>query len=187
MTRRTSRERGLTAVEVIIATALSAGIMLLGLQLAGTTSDAATASHRRTTISARVADASEAIVRDLQVAGLSGEDRNLNDLLDIDEDTNNNGRLDADWSLPNGGTAASITFNKVERRWIWGPPITYSIQNSTLVRTVGGQAREICRGVTSFSMTRSGDRVDISLTSSGTDGNGETWDETAERRVYVRN
>jgi type II secretory pathway pseudopilin PulG len=187
MRRRDTRQRGLSLVEVIVATTLAGGIMLLGLRLAGTTSDAATASHRRTTISVRVADAAEAVVRDLQVAGLSGEDRNLNGTLDSDEDTNNNGVLDADWSLPNGGTAASITFNKVQKRWIWGPPVTYSIQNGILVRVVSGQTREICRDVTSFSLTRTGDRVRISLESSGTDGKGKVWSDSAERTVYVRN
>ncbi len=187
MRRRDARERGLTVVEIVIATAIAAGIMLLGVQLASGTSDAATASHRRTTVSARVAEAADQLVRDLQVSGLAGEDRNGNSTLDVDEDTNNNGRLDADWSLASGGTAASITFNKVERRWVWTSPITYSIQSGTLVRTQDGQTREICREVTSFSVTRSGDRVDISLTSSGTDGNGELWSETADRRVYVRN
>ena len=187
MRRRITSEAGLTAVEVIVATSLSAGLLFLAMELFSTSSDAATASHRRTTISTRVADAAEIVVRDLQVAGLSGEDRNLNDVLDSDEDTNNNGQLDADWSLPNGGTAASITFNKVQRRWVWGPPITYSIQNGTLVRTEGSRVREICREVASFSLSRSGDRVDISLTSSGADRNGEVWSETAERRVYVRN
>jgi type II secretory pathway component PulJ len=187
MTGRNRRERGLSLVEIIVATALASGIMLVALRLAGTTSNAATASHRRTTISTRVADATEAVVRDLQVAGLSGEDVNGNGLLDVGEDTNNNGALDAAWSLPNGGTAASITFNKVQDRWIWGPPITYSIQNGVLVRVEGAQRREICREVTSFSISRSGDRVDISLTSTGKDGRGETWSDTAERRVYVRN
>ncbi len=185
--RRDHHERGLTLVEIAISSAIAAGLMILGVQLANGTSKSATSAYRRTTISVRVAEAADQVTRDLQVAGIAGEDRNANGVLDADEDSNNSGTLEADWSLADGAAASSITFNRVERRWIWSSPVTYEVRNGVLVRLQGGNLREICRGVTNFTVTRTDTRVDISITSSGNDGNGETWSETAERRVYVRN
>lgn len=185
--RRHDSTRGLSILEVLIAATLGAGVLGAGFMLTQTTTRAGTAAHQQSLVSTRVADAAEMIVRDLQVASLLAEDRNGNGTLDLGEDVNNNGALDADWSLSDGGSAASITFNRIERNWLWSAPVTYAVQNGVLVRTSNGVAREICRDITALSFTRAGTTVDVAISSEGRDGQGELWTQTAERRAYVRN
>ena len=51
----------------------------------------------------------------------------------------------------------------------------------------GSNVRQLCRGVTSFQLTRTGHVVDVLLTVSGKDRSGATWTETSSRRADVRN
>ena len=185
--RRARGDRGLSLVEVVVATAISAGLMLLAVQLAGSADRSAAGSSKRAALLARASSAADALVQDLQVSGMSGEDENSNGVLDSDEDGNNNGRLDSDWSLADGQAASTLTFNRIERRWVWTGPITYAVVDGVLRRTEGDAIREMCRNVTAFSVSRASTRVTISLTCGGRDARGAEWSETATRRVYVRN
>ena len=83
--------------------------------------------------------------------------------------------------------ANAITFNIPVNGWLWSTPITYYVNNGVLMRRQDGLDREICRVVTTFQLTRSGNIVDIDLTVTNKDRYGRTWAEASSRRAYVRN
>jgi hypothetical protein len=171
----------------VISTAIAASMLLVALSLADSAGDATNSAHIRTTVFVRAAKAADRLVKELQTASPIGEDDNENGTLDSGEDTNDNKRLDADWSLTDGGTGTSITFNKVESDWTWSGPIVYAIKDGNLVRTENSADEVICRNVDQFVLRRSGDQVVLSIRSFAADRKGRTWSESAERTCYVRN
>jgi type II secretory pathway component PulJ len=185
--RSRRNERGLTLVEVAVASAIGVMILGLGVTLTNSSLRDSNAIFVRTSLSTRAAAATEQVTKDLQVATLMGEDENGNQLLDANEDTNRNGVLDANWSLKDGGTANAITFNTVMNGYLWGPPVTWYVQDGVLLRRDSAGDREICRGVEAFQVTRSGSIVDVDLTLTASDRQGKKWTETSRRRAHVRN
>jgi len=140
------RQHGMTLVEV----AVSAGIRRHGPR-SRRRADALVDEGLEHDVRAHVAHdprrgRDDKVIRELQTATLNGEDVNANGLLGTGEDTNRNGRLDADWSLADGGIAATLTFNKLKDGWLWSDPITYSVTGANLVRTQSGVSRVICSG-----------------------------------------
>src|SRR5687768_14570600 len=117
----------MTLLEVVIAAAIGSSLLLAGAAAMRTSTDGSSALMCRSALETKCADAADAVVLDLQVAGLHGEDENGNGVTDPDEDQNRNGRLDADWSLPDGTTASGIRFNTVRRGWDWSGPIDYAV------------------------------------------------------------
>ncbi len=189
MIRRPSRvgAKGFTLVEVVTASAILGSVMLAAVSLGGGSLKSAAGIATSQNLSVRAAEATDVVARELQIAGIAGEDVNENGLLDAGEDTNRNGRLDADWSLPDGATSGSITFNVIGANWLWGPPITYDVAGGILRRTQGTSVREICRNVKAFSVSRNGSVVDVVLTLGAVDRTGKPWTVTGKRRVDVRN
>lgn len=179
--------RGLSLVEVVTATAISASMLLVAISLADSAGDATNSAHIRSSVFIRASKAADRLVKELQTASPVGEDDNDNGSLDSGEDTNSNSRLDSDWSLADGSTGTSITFNKVESDWTWSGPIAYAIKDGNLVRTENSVDEVVCRNVDSFTVRRSGDQVVLSIRSFANDRKGRTWSETAERTAYVRN
>ena len=182
-----SRERGLTVVEVAIGATLTVLMIGLGGRLSLSSMRDSNGMYVRTSLSTRSAEATNQIVNELQLATIYGEDANGNHVLDNGEDINRNGHLDSDWNLVDGGTASALTFNTAQDGWLWSGPISYSVANGVLLRTQGSNVRQLCRGVTSFQLTRTGHVVDVLLTVSGKDRSGATWTETSSRRADVRN
>ncbi len=182
------RQRGLSLVEVVIASAIGAMVLTAGSLLLRNSFRDSNAAYIRDSLAIRCADSADQVVRELQLGTLVGEDTNGNHALDTAEDVNRNGRLDADWSLADGTAATSITFNALLGGWMWTEGITYSVNNKgVLLRREKGVDREICRNVSLFKVTRSGTMVDVDLTLSMRDRNGTVWSETAKRRAHVRN
>jgi len=177
----------MSLVEVVISTAIAASMLLVALSLADSAGDATNSAHIRTTVFVRASKAADRLVKELQTASPVGEDDNENGSLDSGEDTNSNTRLDSDWSLADGATGTSITFNKVESDWTWSGPIAWAITDGNLVRTESSATEVVCRNVSAFAVRRSGDQVVLSITSFANDRKGRTWSETAERTCYVRN
>jgi hypothetical protein len=135
-------------------------------------------------LSVRCCEGGNAIAKVLMNSGISGEDTNGNGLLDTGEDTNRNGVLDSNWSLANGATSASLTFNMMGQNYLWSGPVTLSVVNGVLRQTQGTNVREICRNVSALSFTRNGDLIDITLTLTAAN---RTWTASAKRRINVRN
>ena len=187
MTRRAGRQSGVSAVEVVVASAIGAIVLTGAAMLLRTSFRDSNAAWVRDSLAIRCADAADQVVRELQIGTLSGEDTNRNRVLNTGEDVNRNGRLDSDWSLPDGTAATSITFNSLQDGWMWSEGITYSVKDGVLLRRDRGVNREICRNVALFKVTRSGTMVDVDLSLSLRDRNGTVWSETARRRAHVRN
>ena len=181
------RERGMTIIETAVAATI--GVMALGAGAALSNSSLRDSNTMfvRSSLSIRSAEATEKIVRDLQIATLTGEDVNRNAALDSTEDVNRNGRLDADWNLADGGIASTITFNQLRDGWLWSSPVTYSLSGGRVIRTQDGVERVLCTGVQSMQFLRSGDLVDVTLTLAAADRAGQTWTEVSKRRAHVRN
>ena len=175
MRRRLSRGRGLTLIEVVVSSAIGAVVLGLGATLTSNAQQDSNASYIRTRLKMSSTESTDLLVRELQLATLSGED------------TNRNARLDADWSLADGAVADAITFNLPVDGWLWSTPVTYYVSNGVLMRRQNGIDREICRVVTTFQLTRSGNLIDINLTVTTKDRYGRTWAENSTRRAYVRN
>ncbi len=188
MTPGTGRQSGMTLVEVSIAAAVALGVIAAVAVLVNSIHRGSAAEMKRNAMSARAAEVTERIVRELAVSGVRGEDEDGDGAIDAGEDGNVNGRLDADWSLPDGASASSVTFNVLERgAFTWSGPCGYLLQGDVLVRTQNGATVEFARGVQSFDVARTGQQVTVSLVLAGTDSTGQPWTESAERRVYVRN
>lgn len=138
-------------------------------------------------LSVRCCEGANAVAKELTNAGLLGEDANGNGVEDAGEDTNRNGVFDSDWSLPNGATASTLTFNTMEGNYLWSSPKTFSVVNGVLRLTQGSNVREICRNVSSLSFWRNGDLIDVTLTLTASDRTGRSWTATAKRRINARN
>jgi len=177
----------MTLVEVIVATVVGSGVLLGGVVLTDSGMRATTAAHRRSTLALKASQASARIVRELQAASMSAEDENENGTLDVGEDSNRNGTLDANWSLADGTSANTLTYNVLAEEWRWSAPVTISLQNGSLIRTEGSQVTQLCTEVRGVTFTRSGRSVQLRLELEGTDGRGEVWTEFAERKIHVRN
>jgi type II secretory pathway component PulJ len=185
--KRLRRRLGLTLIEVVVSAAIGAVALGLGATLTSRAQQDSNSSYIRTRLKISSTESTDLLVRELQLATMVGEDANGNHVLDAGEDTNRNGRLDSDWSLADGGVANAITFNIPVNGWLWSTPITYYVSNGVLMRRQDGLDREICRVVTTFQLTRTGNIVDIDLTVTNKDRYGRTWTEASSRRAYVRN
>ena len=180
-------ERGMTLVEVAVASGIGAVVLGLGVTLSNSSMRDSNSMFIRSGLHIRASDATDKIARELQTATMSGEDTNHNGVLDSGEDINRDGRLDADWTLGDGVSAATMTFNKLKNGWQWSGPIQYLVTSDGLVRRENGVDRVICTGVTSLQFQRTGTIVDVSLTLTAKDRQGVTWTENSKRRANVRN
>jgi len=177
-------------VELAISISVTGTILLAAAAITQTSVASNAGIGTSSGLSVRTCEAANAVAKLLTNAGLLGEDANANGLLDAGEDTNRNGRLDADWSLANGASDSTLTFNTMlnsANGYVWSDPITLSVVNGVLRSTQGTTVREIARNVDSITFTRNGDLIDVALALSTKDRTGRSWTATARRRVNVRN
>jgi len=143
---------------------------------------------------------------DLRMAGIWGEDSNHDGVLQMREDLNGNGVLDADWSLPDGATHNALAFNsRADLRdssgtliatGVYSPRIRYLLVNGRVIRertrydTNGNatvQWTTLADRIRSLSFSRKGGvvkvraEVDIAL------GGGEIETTSLETRIWLRN
>ena len=105
--------RGFTLVETLIS------LVLFGIVLGTVASGLARDSNAQDVIMANVGPETKArallhrISQELRSSSVWGEDLNHNasKTLDVGEDLNGNGVLDADWNLPDGYTTTDLSFN----------------------------------------------------------------------------
>ena len=186
-TSKLSRQRGMTLVETSVAATIGVMALGAGAVLSNSSLRDSNSMFVRTSLSIRSAELTDKIVRELQIATLSGEDANGNGALNTSEDINRNARLDADWSLADGGIASTLTFNRLVDGWLWSGPVAYRLENGAVIRRENSVDRVLYTGVQSLQFLRSGDMVDVSVTLSATDRTGKTWTEVSKRRAHVRN
>jgi hypothetical protein len=174
-------------LELAMSISITATVMFAAASITKTSVESSAGIGTSSGLSVRSCEAANAISKALTNSGLDGEDTNGNRLLDPAEDVNRNGRLDCDFSLANGASSGSLTFNAVDSSYRWSTPITFSVVNGVLRRTQDGSVLEICRNVSSLTFSRNGDLIDFALTLTAADVNARKWSSTAKRRVNVRN
>jgi type II secretory pathway component PulJ len=180
--------RGFTALELIISATIAGALLVASVSLTSRTSKASAAATRRNALSGRASEITDLIVRELEVASIRGEDADGNGRIGPDEDLNHDGRLDADWNVPDGGTVGDVSFNvRLHGSWTFSAPIRWRLAGDSLQRTDAKGTSEVARGVTVFTVTRSGGEVTVRVELAGRDGNGDLQTGTSQRRVYVRN
>lgn len=139
------KARGFTLVELAVAGAIFA--LLLGLVAKAILGDRGLARSAVAPVAAelRAQSAMERIAAELRMASPWGEDQDHDGVLDTDEDTNGNGRLDADWDLPDGEMRQkTLSFNRrIDERDVYGNVlssgiysrrVTYRHEGDSLVR-----------------------------------------------------
>jgi len=185
--RAPGREAGLTLLEVAISISITATVLFAAAAVTKAAIADSSGVGTSSGLSVRCCEGANAVAKLLMNSGISGEDTNGNGLLDTGEDTNRNGVRDSNWSLANGATAASLTFNVMDQNYLWSGPVTLSVVNGVLRQTQGTNVREICRNVAALSFTRNGDLIDFTLTLTAADRTNRTWTASAKRRINVRN
>lgn len=176
-------ERGFTILEVVISATIFA-LILAGVSTAiGRDAETNRVIVGQLGPEMKARAAIERIVSELRMAGLWGEDKNHDGILDPGEDSNGNGILDANWSLADGTTDAhSLTFNKrmdetdntgrIIASGIYSRAITYSLSGDRLLRRwtytdVGGHPQTrvsvLATGVSGLHFARKGTLVVIKI------------------------
>lgn len=200
-------ERGFTLVEVLIAAVLFA-VLLAGVSSAlvsDTQASRVLLAHLGPEM--RATNALDRITSDLRMAGEWGEDRNHDGAMQDGEDTNENGILDADWSLPDlAVNQPSITFNRridmtdetgtLVRSGIYSRPVTYRLVGTDLVRewqrTLPDGATQTLRAtmasrVRAIRFSRTGQLVTVQLDIELPLSISRTGLRTLTGRVWLRN
>jgi hypothetical protein len=188
MRRRVARrEAGVSLLETAMAVSITATVLFAAAAVSKSSIAASSGIGTSSGLSIRCCEGANAVAKLLTNAGLLGEDVNGNGVMDTGEDTNRNGVFDSNWSLANGATANSLTFNVQDATCYWSAPKTFSVVNGVLRLTEGASVREICRNVSSLAFSRNGDLIDVTLTLTASDRTGRSWTATARRRINVRN
>jgi len=177
-------ERGFTIVEMVLASTIlivlfgAAAVAMIGDQRAERVLTAQIGPEMR------ARDALERLATELRMAGVHGEDRNANGVMDEGEDVNVNGRLDADWNLADGTfNQAELTFNRridfenveegTSASGVYSSPVRYLLDGQSLVRIWSrtdpdtGETQEIrhvvASGIVGLRFSRTGDIVTVAL------------------------
>ena len=166
------KARGFTVLEVAVSAALFGVVTAAVMGFAMTGQQQYTSSQHTVHASARATDLAERMISELRAASIEAEGF-------LNEDGNSNGRIDDDWSLADGASAETITFNKAEGFGRFSNPITFAFANGRLTRESGPVgSREtaiLADDVTAVTFTRQGSRIVINvITVSGVPDDGET-------------
>ncbi|MHC4954311.1 MAG: PilW family protein [Planctomycetota bacterium] len=193
------KSRGFTFIEVTIAAAIMTVVAGVGLTMMITGQRMYATSSHKMHASTRVNGVMERMLSEIRMASIRGEDFNNNDDIDdLDlEDINGNGRIDDDWSLPDGETAPFLTFNMALSGGVYGEPVRFRFNEGRVWRDIGldnTRSIVIARDVKALTFTRQGKRIIIHLVlSSGVVGKSDVGHEGSGsqvsliREVMIRN
>ena len=153
-------KRGFSVLEVTLGATIFIAVSgaVMGLATTGHTLYAHSQHHQAA--SGRATALMDRIFAELRHASIRGEDLANIDDLDI-EDTNGNGRLDADFSLESGETATSIAFNVSRGGGLVSDKIEISFVGKKVLHLVGSTSPRravLAREVKSLTFTRQGKR-----------------------------
>ena len=102
------RQGGMTILEMTCATSVAAAMLAAGYAVTAGMQKATAGSTKRNALSSRAAEVTDAMARELCIAGMRAEDANGNGVIDADEDLDRNGRLDSDWNVADGATVSAV-------------------------------------------------------------------------------
>ena len=154
MTVTKHTQRGFTVLEMVIATSIF--LVLLGTAVVAISVDTRAGRVLVAQVSPEIAarTAMERMTTELRMAGIRGEDRNGDGVLQDSEDLNENGEMDSDWNLEDGKSQDTLTFNRrIEVQYTkddevfqseYSRAVTFKLDDERLVR----EATETINGVT---------------------------------------
>jgi len=181
--KRHTRAAGFTIVEMVIGAAIF--VVFFGVAVAGVIGDqrAERVLTAQLGPEMRARQALERLSAELRMAGVRGEDRNDNGVLDDGEDVNANGRLDADWDLDDGVVdQPELTFNRridlpagdgAAASGVYSSPVRYFLEGGSLIRVwsrTDPDTKEtqelrhvVAQGISGLRFSRKGALVSVSL------------------------
>ena len=200
-----SHARGFSLLEMTVAIAVFATV--LGTVAAGLVRDnqAQQAILAHTGPVMKLRSAMNRVAADLRMAGLWGEDRDHDGYLDSGEDINGNGVLDADWSLAEGVTETTLSFNArtdlrdgtdVIATGIYDARTTYKFVDGNLIReqlvyddegNASVRKAVLAEDVKSVEFSRSGRVVTCRASVDIPMGGSVIQTRTLETRIWLRN
>ncbi len=171
-----STKRGFSILEVTLGATIFIVVSGAVMGLAATGQGLYADSQHHQAAAGRANALMDRIFAELRHASIRGEDRPGNDDLDI-EDTNDNGRLDADFSLESGETATSIAFNVARGGGLVSDRMEIRFEGKKVWHIAGStnpRRAVLARDVKSLTFTRQGKRIIVNIiTSSGVTGGGK--------------
>ena len=185
------RIRGFTLIEIAVSGVILTTVTGAVLALTTTGQSLYTTTEHRAHATGRAMALVERMITELRHASLVGEDLDEDDDLDDldDEDTNNNGRIDDDWSLADGETAEAISFNAIQRGGRVTDVISFRFDGERVWREAGSTNTVqaiLATDVTALTFTRQGTRLIINLiVESGVAGDGTEGTSRGGRQVTL--
>ena len=177
------RPRGFTLLEVVISAAIMGIVTAAAMGLVMTGQKQYTSAQHKVKASSRASGISERLIEEIRHASILAESVD-------DSDTNANGKIDADWSLTDGSSAETLTFNKALGDGVYSDPITFSFVDGKLWRESGPtgsrQKTILASDVTAVTFTRQGSRVILNvITVSGVAGDGSAGSDRGGEQVSL--
>ena len=174
-------QRGFTVLEMVIATSIF--LVLLGTAVVAIAVDTRAGRVLVAQVSPEIAarTALERMTTELRMAGIRGEDRNGDGILQDSEDLNENGEMDSDWNLEDGKSQDTLTFNRrIEIQYEeddevfqseYSRAVTFKLVDERLIReateTINGVTRTttvvLARPVTRLAFTRDNAVIKVEL------------------------
>lgn len=186
---KSQSQSGFTLIEMLIAAAI-VPIMFAAIYMTMSRISSLQESAGGTiTATEKMRNALRRIADELRTSSTKGEDANDNGVLDVGEDLNGNGRLEADW----GTSASSVTFNRMQPNGTFTLPISYRVRGKQLERTLTidpsgrTQTAILCRSVESFTVLSVSNKITVSLMLSFPKRGGATETLSSSITVLQRN
>ncbi|MFQ5844013.1 MAG: PilW family protein [Planctomycetota bacterium] len=185
------KERGFTLVEIVMVALIMSVITGVVLALTSTGQSLYNTTEHQMHVSSRAQALADRLFSELRQASFQGED--LDDDDDpgdlAEEDTNNNGRIDDDWSLADGASAQSLSFNAAIGGGLSSDVITFRFDGETVFResgTANPRTAVLAKDVTALTFTRQGRRITINIVvQSGVTGDGTPGSSRGGRQLSV--
>jgi hypothetical protein len=112
-------------------------------------------------------------------------------VLKIQNDVIDSGLSSPDWSLPEGQTGGTLTFNRCtgtqDGARVWSPPITYQKDGSLLVRTSEGTQTLIGEGIQELTFSLHQGVLRVAVSAHGQHRDRFSYDAAAAVDVSLRN
>ncbi len=170
--------RGFTLIEALIAATIFSGVLAASMGMAASGQTLQARSTHQMHASTRAHALLERMSVELRHASILAEDIDGdNDPDDLDtEDTNGNGQIDDDWSLADGETAETLSFNRALGGHLYSDRIAFRFDGQRVWRDGStGPSIVLARDVTALTFTRQGKRITITIVvKSGVADDGST-------------
>jgi len=170
-------KRGFSILEVTLGATIFIAVSGAVMGLAATGQGLYANSQHHQAAAGRAHALMERIFAELRHASINGEDRPGIDNLDV-EDTNDNGRLDADFSLASGESDSGIVFNISRGQGLVSDRMEIRFVDNKVWHIAGStnpRRSVLARDVRALTFTRQGKRIIVNIiTNSGVAGDANS-------------